>query len=70
MNPTAMAGASIEEAVQINMKLMEFKVTQTTVVILLEEQPTSKLVIATKESVEQMTQELATLTVSYAKVHT
>ena len=41
-----------------------------TVVSLLEEQPTAELVIATKESVEQMTQELATLTMRYTKVKT
>ena len=40
-----------------------------TVSSLLEEQPTAKLITATKESIEQMTQELAALMTSYTKVH-
>ena len=35
---------------------------------LLEEQPTVELVTATKESIEQMTQEPATLMASYTKI--
>ena len=58
-----------EIAVQINTNLTEFKVTQMTIVSLLEEQPTAELVTTTKENVEQMTQELAALTTCYTKVN-
>lgn len=58
-----------EIIVQINVKLIEFKVMQTIVVILLDEQPTTKLITATRESVVQMTQELVALTTSYTKIN-
>ena len=59
-----------EIEVQINKKLTKFKATQMTVASLLDEHPTVKLVTTTKESVEQMTQELAAPTASYTKINT
>ena len=44
--------------------------TQAIVANLLDEQPTAKLITATRESVDQMTQDLATLMVSYMKINT
>ena len=40
------------------------------VVSLLEEKPTTNLVNATRESIDQMTQEIATLQESYTNIYT
>lgn len=58
----------LEIVVKINVKMIEFKVTQTTVVSLLEEQPTIEVITATRESVDQMMQDIATLQERYTKV--
>ena len=50
-----------EIAVKINAKLIEFKVTQMTVVSLLKEQPTAKLFTSTRESIDQMMQNITAL---------
>ena len=59
-----------EITVKINMKLKEFKETQMIVASLLDEQLTAELITATRESIDQMTQDLATLMVSYMKINT
>lgn len=57
-------------AVKINAKLKEFKATQMTVASIIHEKPTVEPITTTKESLEQMNQELASLTTSYTKVNT
>ena len=56
--------------VKINVKLTKSKVTQMTVASLLKEQLTSDLVIAARESVDQMTKEIAELQDTYMKIST
>ena len=55
--------------VMISTKLTEFKVTQMTVVSLLEEKPTIELVTTTRESVDQMMEDIAVIWESYTKVN-
>ena len=43
---------------------------QTIVVSLLDENSTAELIIATRESVDQMTHDLAALMMSYTKINT
>ena len=52
----------------MNAKLKEFRVTQIIVASLLNKQPTSKLITTTRQSIDQMTQDLTTLMVSYTKI--
>lgn len=59
-----------EIVIKINVKLTKFHATQTTVARLLTESPTTDLVNAARESVDQMTQEIATLQQTYTKIST
>ena len=57
-----------EITVKINVNLTEFQATQWTVVSLLTESLTIDLVNVVKESVDQMTQEIAALQETYTKI--